>query len=358
MLNDHAYLSIDFLAGMTIFMIAFIWVATMIPGLLISLQGGTIDYDAVAYRTGVILVEDPGWPSNPPWEIKDDLQKDDIERFGLSIEKDTPNILKLSKVERFFCSTSFHYPDDYQHRVIFGDRPYLFNISLSTFDATMSHSVGDIRPDGYGYIRRLVKIKYPSNSTINAPNFRNSGLSANVTKHVFSVQLNCTELIRNITNLANQIPAYQIPAYQINPLRDRIMVNISNMRGAGVFHPGANNGINLSAIEIFRQNPAQPFGKVREYLGPDPMVSVYIDGGTTTVPALPASVTDNVSVIFSPGFFYGMASDNTQLYINYTYKLEQADNFFNNSFTIPYPYDYNHVTRPILKEGVLEVAIW
>jgi hypothetical protein len=347
--DDHAYLSIDFLAGMTIFMIAFIWVAMMIPGLLISLRGGTIDYDAVAYRTGVILVEDPGWPSNPPWDIKDDLQKDDIERFGLSISKDTPNILKLSKVERFFCSTSFSYPDEYQQRVIFGDRPYSFNISLSTFDAMMSYSVGDIRPDGYGYIRRLVKIKYPSNVTINAPNFRNSGTSANVTTHVFSVRLNCTELIGDMTN----------PAYQINPLRDRIMVNISNLSSARVY-TGASNKINLSAIEIFRQNPAQPLGKVRDLPGPDPLVHVYIDGGTTTVPALPANVTDNVSVIFSPGFFYGMANDNTQLYIKYTYILNETDNFFNNSFTIPYPYDYNltHVTQPKLKEGVLEVAVW
>jgi len=347
--DDHAYLSIDFLAGMTIFMIAFIWVATMIPGLLISLRGGTIDYDAVAYRTGVILVEDPGWPSNPPWDIKDDLQKDDIERFGLSISKDTPNILKLSKVERFFCSTSFSYPDEYQQRVIFGNRPYRFNISLGTFDAMMSYSVGDIRPDGYGYIRRLVKIKYPSNVTINAPNFKNNGTSGIVQTHVFSVRLNCTELIGDMTN----------PAYQINPLNDRIMVNISNLSSARVY-TGASNGINLSAIEIFRQNPAQPLGKVRDLPGPDPLVHVYIDGGTTTVPALPANVTDNVSVIFSSGFFYGMANDNTQLYINYTYKLEQRDNFFNNSFTIPYPYDYDptHVTQPKLKEGVLEVAVW
>jgi hypothetical protein len=60
MSNDSANLSIDFMIGFTIFMIGFIWVVSMIPGLLINLQGYTIDYDAVAYRTGVILVEDPG----------------------------------------------------------------------------------------------------------------------------------------------------------------------------------------------------------------------------------------------------------------------------------------------------------
>ena len=62
MIDDTANLSIDFLAGFTIFMIAFIYVATLIPGLLLGLQGSTIDYSGVAYRTGVILVGDPGAP--------------------------------------------------------------------------------------------------------------------------------------------------------------------------------------------------------------------------------------------------------------------------------------------------------
>ena len=75
----------------------------MIPGLLIGLQSYTIDYDAVAYRTGVILVEDPGWPVSPPWESYNDLQKFNVTRFGLAISRDTPNILSEDKVNRFFC---------------------------------------------------------------------------------------------------------------------------------------------------------------------------------------------------------------------------------------------------------------
>jgi len=68
MTDETGTLSIDFLAGFTIFLLALIWVLSMIPGLLIGLQSYTIDYDAVAYRTGVILVEDPGWPASPGWE--------------------------------------------------------------------------------------------------------------------------------------------------------------------------------------------------------------------------------------------------------------------------------------------------
>jgi len=243
--NDRGNLSIDFLAGITIFMLALIWVATMIPGLLIGVQSRTIDVDAISYRTGVILAEDPGMPITPPWENKNDYQKNEIDRFGLAASKDTPNILKLAKIERFFCSTSFSYPTDYKNRLIFGDRPYGFNITLSTFDGLLTRSVGDLKPDEYGYIRRLVKIKYPSNTTINAQTLKNS---ANVSQHVFSVQLNCTELIGTEQNFA----------YQINPRRDQIMVNFTNLSGARVY-TSATNRITLNSIDIYRRNPSPPY---------------------------------------------------------------------------------------------------
>jgi len=102
MIDENGNLSIDFLVGFTIFLIGFIWVVSMIPGLLIGLQAHTIDYDAVAYRTGVILAEDPGWPVSPAWESYIDAQKFNVTRFGLAISRDTPNILSQDKINRFF----------------------------------------------------------------------------------------------------------------------------------------------------------------------------------------------------------------------------------------------------------------
>ena len=165
LIDESGNLSIDFLIGFTIFMLAFIWVAAMVSGIMIGLQSSHIDYDAVAYRTGVILVEDPGWPASPPWEFYTDGQKYEISRFGLAITKNTPGILSQDKVNRFFCS-SFIYPDDYQTRAIFGDYPYHFNISVTEMGSSYNQSKGDILPDGYGYIRRLVKIKGVSNASI------------------------------------------------------------------------------------------------------------------------------------------------------------------------------------------------
>src|SRR5665647_201151 len=164
MTDDNGNLSIDFLVGFTIFILAFIWVVSMIPGLLIGLQSYTIDYDAVAYRTGVILVEDPGWPASPPWESYGNLQKYNVTRFGLALSKDTPNILSEDKVNRFFCTTAFNYPDDYHQKAIFGDFPYRFRISLFDLDTFKKQTVGEILPEGYGTIRRVVQIKGGSNA--------------------------------------------------------------------------------------------------------------------------------------------------------------------------------------------------
>ncbi|MGA2699191.1 MAG: hypothetical protein ABSE74_06085 [Methanoregula sp.] len=172
MTDDAGNLSIDFLAGFTIFMVAFIYVATLIPGLFIGLQSRSIDYDAVAYRTGVILAEDPGQAidpvtgsATPSWEAPL-IDPSGILRFGLALSKDTPNILSTAKINSFFCSTEFVYPGDYQSRAVFGDYPYQFNISLQMAGDNYTRSIGDILPEGYGYSRRVVKIKETSNATI------------------------------------------------------------------------------------------------------------------------------------------------------------------------------------------------
>jgi len=182
MIDDAGNLSIDFLAGFTIFMITFIYVATLIPGLFIGLQSRSIDYDAVAYRTGVVLVEDPGMPYNPSWETLSNTSDSQILRFGLAMSKDTPNILSPEKINRFFCSTEFVYPYDYQSRAVFGNYPYLFNISFQMAGSNVTQSVGDILPEDYGYSRRVVKVKEHSNATLDFSNFNGGGPLAGYTK--------------------------------------------------------------------------------------------------------------------------------------------------------------------------------
>lgn len=366
MTKDSGALSIDFIVGFTIFLIAFIWVVSLVPGLLINLQGFTIDYDAVAYRTGVILVEDPGDVTSQnftaPWESQSD--KDFIARFGLAISRDTPNILSQEKVDRFFCTTEFVYPGDYQDKAIFGEYPYRFNISLRDEERNLNRSVGDVLPDGYGYIRRLVKIKGVSNATIDQTshipisNFKNP--DQNVTMHTFSILVNTSEIYTKITD----------PAYQIDPVADQIMINITNLNltmSSG--SDTSTNPVNLTNITI-SSNTINPL-----YYSTVPDTILLLDEKLVNLTAtniyetekLPQRVNDSISLTLSPKYFqqqvYGGLFDKSfykPIYINLTFTLNSNSTFLNNSYTVPFNYDYDakNITQPQLRDAVVEVAVW
>ncbi|MGB9175153.1 MAG: hypothetical protein WCB46_00260, partial [Methanoregula sp.] len=256
--RDDGAISIDFLVGFTIFIIAFVWVATMIPVMLIGLKATTIDYDAVAYRTGVILAEDPGQPDT--WETA--LDKTDITRFGLALRKDSPNILSQKKIDQFFHQSpngdptlGFIYPDDYRPRTIFGDIPYPFNIRLRDVQNETVYSVGDVLPEDfgtsnsrlteYGYIRRLVKIQSTSNATIDMIDDKNKNYktiwnksdpdalnsSENVLVHDFAVQLNVKNLKEGVRDAPFAVDAARAhdPAYLIDPTKDPTIINVTHI---------------------------------------------------------------------------------------------------------------------------------
>ncbi|MDD1672970.1 MAG: hypothetical protein LUP99_00995, partial [Methanomicrobiales archaeon] len=191
-------------------------VAGMVPGLLIGLQRTTaIDYDAVAYRTGAILAEDPGWPVFPAWELSNNA--DGVDRIGLAVAKESPNILSSAKIAKFSDSTLFTNSEEYRKRIIFGDYPYRFNIMLKNETGDIFPPIGDPIPGlgSYGYIQRVVKIKQESNATIdffdpdhNASTFDEYEITdVNETPQNFTIRLNVSELVDKSIN----------PAYQFNP---------------------------------------------------------------------------------------------------------------------------------------------
>lgn len=361
MTRDSANLSVDFLVGFTVFIIAFIWVVSMIPGLLIGLQAYTIDYDAVAYRTGVILVEDPGEPALPqvPWELND---KKDVVRFGLAISKDTANILSQDKVNRFFCQTVFSYPDDYQERAIFGNYPYRFNISLWDIGENKTLYVGDSLPGSYGTIRRLVQIKGTSNATINANStLYNYKSGDNETQHEFTIVINNKELLEG--NVRD-------PAYQINTAREPILINITDLRST--MYPDRKDCFNIRLAKIY----AKDEDHTPIHLVNDPVIDgVSRHTETETDYAALPFVKDNISMALDPTFLPW--SNYPQVYITLTFNLEpdftdttcgalllgtdpiQGSRFFNNSLISPFDYNYDpsNVTQPMLRDAVMEVDV-
>jgi len=375
--NGSGNLSLDFLAGFTIFIIAFIWVATMIPGLFINVNANSVDYNAVAYRTGVILAEDPGTTGPVPgfpcyghstasgtgWESLPN--KCDIARFGLAVSKNTPNILDTNKVIRFFCWTvstvpgdlgNFSYPADYQERAVFGDYPYRFNISLRSAGQNQVLSVGDILPAGdYGYIRRDVLIKGSSNTTIDA-GVRGLNNTDNVTYNQFSLELNQAELQEGVSGFPHQI---DYPAYQIDPGSDSIMINITNLTGTLVHPTLIPSSCNLVGITFYEQLSGTSY-----LTNITTAITAYnlTINDTYVQTSLPATVNNSVSLAFRPGAF--SAAENLDpaapIFINLTFALNPPQQYLNNTGRQPFDYNYNpaQVTQPQLQSGVLEVAVW
>ena len=392
MTDGAGNLSLDFLAGFTIFMIALIYVATLIPGLLIGLESKSIDYDAVAYRTGVILTEDPGMPYNPAWETYSDDDKGNVLRFGLALSKNAPNILSPEKIDRFFNTTTFGYPDDYRSRVVFGDYPYQFNISLK-IDGGKNYTLGDPLPDsGYGYSRRLVKIKEESSAAIDGaqipshPEYWSHETGAGLycttisnftgpSTHPFSIYFNYTELTADG-------PQYNNPAYQIDPiapLYDGIIVNLTNLKkttrfGTGDTNGDANTTINLTSVTI-TQSVLSPYLHTRQPFSTIPITInnkiyyIYADGNITPADSIPVTVANNVTLIIPHGSvdtglnFLGKNDPSTYLNVTLQFELNHGDWFLNSSKAQPYgAFEYNYtshlITQPSLKDGVLEVAVW
>jgi len=226
-LSEDAQLSIDFIIGFTIFMIAFIFVATMMSGLLVNLQSQTIDYDAVAYRTGVMLAEDPGNPYDPDnivyWNLLDlTTHRDEVERLGLSIGRNSPAILQQAKIEKFFSWSSslsceandeFCFPADYRQKLIFGDYPYNFHITLEEIESGRPWSLGAEPPNNrpYGYTRRAVLIKKPSVAPIDAiPD--DTGVGINITMNIY-------DLVYPPTDIK--------PAHQVDIFQEDLIINVT-----------------------------------------------------------------------------------------------------------------------------------
>jgi hypothetical protein len=392
--------------GFTIFIIGLIIVATMIPGLMLGWQRSiSIDYDAVAYRTGVILAEDAGHgtdPTHPRWEIFSSSHKDEVQRLGLTVHSphavDAQNVLSPIKVAKFFNSARYNnatllhlvYPDDYRSKVIFGDIPYQFNISLKTFDSSWNERVGSPLPSnyGYGYIRRVVKVKEISNMTIEGSNQHWFGINAslpldpsfNSTVGNLTIGLNCTVLLGDTS-----VPTM----YGINPNTEPLWINITgferylNNSASGNPWAVATGGSYLNAtlqkIELYKYDDiAKKYSKwvlsdSADHYG---QYLLLVDGQDAN---LTPNMTMSSSICFRMNPDWIPFTSNDWFQVRYTWN----DMYRYNVSAIPHPlsylpnqtpphtaifatdtaepqYDYNpaNVTQPYLRDGVLEVMVW
>lgn len=362
--DEDAILSIDFLAGFTIFILALIMVLSLVPGILAGIQSENIDYDAVAYRTSVILVEDPGAPQNPSWSLMNpyDMQhKDDIKRLGLAVSKDTPNILSREKVDKFFNKKpNFIFTtEDYRDKVIFADLSYLYNISLKTDNYLYYASGGDPVPTfQYGYMRRLVKVKEPSVAEINFTGYTGD-IDANRTV------ISATD--PEADNFMVTVP-YKVlvdrsvsPAYRIDPQSEPITIVLSGMFS----HLNTTDNIiamDFNGIEVRRLlDNGNMLSIPNLYPWANDTYSLTVNGNPYPGSGETVSVIGDPSiemVLYPPlPFSNDIASS---LNVNFSFSYEYQNNLTPHKYLSGvHQYDYTeNVKQPELVDGVMEVAIW
>lgn len=362
--DEDAILSIDFLAGFTIFILALVMVITLVPGFIAGIQSDNIDYDAVAYRTSVILVEDPGAPDNPAWSLIDVTHKDEVQRLGLTVSKDTPNILSREKVDKFFNSKNdpdfWLTADDYRDKVIFGELLYLYNISLRIDgESEIYYAEGNdpVPTFQYGYMRRLVKVKEPSVAEINSAQLArgpyNDTLDKNITSYSadFAVNIPYDVLIDRSVN----------PAYRIDPQSEPLTINLKGILPY-LNTTGAIESMKFTDMKLYKQ-----VGGGNKILIPglypfenDTYRLTFNGSQVSASGSIPVSDGSEIKLVLYPPLPFSSESTSS-LSVNFTFSYEYDPTIDDHSYlTGIYPYDYNadHVKQPELNDAVMEVVIW
>lgn len=361
--DESGQLSLDFIIGFTIFMTTLIAVATLSSGLLIELQSKTIDLDAIAYRTSVILLEDPGEGNTPQYsydwqlyDLKDYSQRNSVLRLGLRGHTVTPlisssnfympldskfphNILQDSKVNKFFSFNSssscgsgsnFCYPDDYNKKLIFGDIKYNFNITISGIDGVKRYTIGPQAPNQAGYIRRVARIAEPGNYSVIC--------NVDGTSNSISAFYNSDDLFQDLSYV-----------YWLNLDTDDIVINLTNI---------SSSIVDLTNIEITKKWVYPSIITIND-IEPTIIIS-NATSNPTKISGLPVRVDNSTSIRLQSGFlkknslqFSGTAPRDDWMRFNFT--------FSQNITSLPeYAYVYNGVgvTPPHLTPVIVEVWIW
>jgi len=382
-------------------------VANFVPSLLVGLQRTSgIDYDAVAYRTGVVLTEDPGWPAGnivpgevgpgdyQPWEQGANTS---ISRLGLSLYPDTPNVLSLPKVYRFFCSTSM----DYRTMLLFSPYQYGYNITLRSFSPLtpggplLNMSIGDPHPATYGYIRRYVYLKQSTNATVDMQ-AHGTDFDAQTADQVRPDPLLPGYEIFKVRFQGNIIYNKSIPTpYTMDLLREPLTIRVTNLRrvlnnsGLNLGSPfvaqnGSFTSANLSTIgfydcryptpvyigEFYPQGMELTVDDLTGYALNPNRYQIISGGSRINSVAVEDNITLRVNTLWPPQsygtnwtvIFKGSGpTDPSCLELAFMFQNINQTNGAIEPHTLAtgtFLYDYPNVTRPDLVPGMLEVSIW
>ncbi|MBR6447536.1 MAG: hypothetical protein IKS74_03575 [Methanomicrobium sp.] len=370
MKKESGLISLDFIAGFTVFLLALIIVISMLPGVFVNIHSPPVNYDIAAYRTGVLLAEDPGLSSDgatsegTAWEQVPAADVGRILRLGLAVSKETPNVLLPEKIERFFNVPAYLNltADQYRGMLVFEEYPVNFNISFKE-DGGETLSVGDRVPGGeYGFSKRYVKVKNAAELRVPAENLTISGVDVNLPEGADEfIYRNTTSFTLSYANLSDRSVS---PAYRIDPRTGRTIIKIAGIDTV----LGAQEGISSAAIEsvrLFRDGaevaiphggnapnkPYKPYGV--------PYVCV-VDGVTVENGSeIPVKDAGTLEFILYPDESYFPNPDSMlEILFDMKYTCISGGTYRFIQGETDYGYDSPYLVCPYLTDGVLEVCIW
>ncbi|HDM35678.1 MAG TPA: hypothetical protein ENG09_00290 [Candidatus Syntrophoarchaeum butanivorans] len=162
--SSSGQVSIDFLVGVSLFLLALVFLVHFIPGVFVTFEPEPFDLGSVAYRTSVILMEDPGcWLNTGTMRTESDWEDhiDSVRRVGLAVDKNHPNLLSLDKIEAFADTVNLSSSNLSRALVLFrrvgsNDLFYGYNITL-TDSSGNRWTRGDVPPQS-GNVARIRRI--------------------------------------------------------------------------------------------------------------------------------------------------------------------------------------------------------
>jgi hypothetical protein len=344
----------------------------------------------------------PVAPSHPQWDLQTLAEKEFVSRFGLALTRDTPNILSVNKIERFF-NTSFFNDTDYRNKLLFSSYQYGYNISLQNISPMkpgdypngLVKMLGEPYPAGYGYIRRYVVIKQNSDAAVNLSTYAVHGVRYPfIATREDQVDLHVTadhsddahqQFVIRLDNLILYNKTVDTPL-KIDLQREPLSIRITNLSSC-LNNTAKINGPTALANSSaqWNLNTAPKYIASGEWKAPtnatltsvtftDPTTgddwTNFIRGVNLTVDGdvggyghvdwanpLPSNVfVNNTIELYVPNTDPYFLNEGRPLAVTFTFQDKLPHILV--SGTLWYDYNSLNVTQPVLSTGMMEVAIW
>jgi len=316
--DDTGQSNIDFLFGISVFLLTFIYAATFIPGLFSLYQPASIDLNSVAYRTSAMLAEDPGWytyavngnlTGDTAWETHDN----NLSRIGLAVDKEHPGVLLIDKINKL---NEINYPVVKDKLGLNGTVKYDINISIVMNDTRT------------GERKELINMTTPDCQATNVESIERNILISTGKQLFLDSGIKHTDSIQRI-NISNMTPSY----------KDNFTIRIFNATG------------NIMKVEWSNDivNPISTWVYGNDYI-------FYLNGRYVASPPVVLSDEDKLEVVvMNNALVYDVYGNLTSKYI---WIYSNTSLFPGGEYGIDYFNDPVYKLKSVTYPATMRIEVW